>query len=85
MPARSTSGVGDKFTAQEIADYLRRAGYSEQGKDSDSPIGRFRLSGSSIEVMPGEESFHAAENATIRFAGGKVSSIARGRTRRRKP
>ena len=26
--------------------------------------------------MPGEESFHAPENVTIRFAGGKVSSIA---------
>ncbi len=40
-----TIGVGEPFNAPEIADYLRRAGYSEQGKDSDSPIGRFRVSG----------------------------------------
>jgi len=71
-----TIEVGNAFTAQEIADYLRRAGYSEQGKDSDSPIGRFRLTGGGIEVMPGEESFHAAENVTIHFSAGKVTSIA---------
>jgi penicillin-binding protein 1B len=68
--------VGDKFTAPEVAAYLRRAGYSEQGKEGDSPIGRFHLSSSSIEIMPGEESFHAVETATIRFDAGKVSSIA---------
>ena len=40
---------GEAFTAQQIADYLRRAGYSEERKDSDSPIGRFRLTeGASI-------------------------------------
>ena len=70
-----TIEVGNPFTAQEIADYLRRAGYSEQGKDSDSPIGRFRIAGGSLEVMPGEESFHAPESVTIHFAGGKVTSI----------
>jgi len=68
--------VGDKVTAQELATYLRRGGYSEQGKENDSPVGRFHLSGGSIEVVPGEESFHSAESATIRFDGGKVSSIA---------
>ena len=71
-----TIEVGNPSTAQEIADYLRRAGYSEQGKDSDSPLGRFRLTGGSIEVVPGEESFHAPENVTIHFAAGKVSAIA---------
>ena len=67
--------VGDKSTAQEIATYLRRAGYSEQGKEGDSPIGRFHLSGNGIAIMPGEESFHAVESADIRFDAGKVSSI----------
>jgi penicillin-binding protein 1B len=71
-----TIGVGQAFNAPEIADYLRRAGYSEQGKDSNSPIGRFRFSGGSLEVMPGDESFHAPESVTIHFAGGKVASIA---------
>ena len=67
--------VGDRTSEQEIVGYLRRAGYSEQGKDSDSPIGRFRLSGASLQIMPGEESFHLADNATIRFESGKVGSI----------
>ena len=71
-----TIEVGNPFTPQEIADYLRRAGYSEQGKDADSPIGRFRHAGGAIEVVPGEESFHSPENVTIRFSGGKVASIA---------
>jgi penicillin-binding protein 1B len=70
-----TIEAGEAFTAQQVADYLRRAGYSEQGKDSDSPIGRFRMTSGALEVMPGEESFHAPENVTIHFAGGKVASI----------
>ena len=70
--------AGDKLTATEIVGYLRRAGYSEQGKEAGSPVGQFHFGGSSIEVMPGEESFHAAERATIRFEGGKISSIALG-------
>ena len=76
MPVRGPSESAQAFNASEIADYLRRAGYSEQGKDSDSPVGRFRVSGSSLEVMPGEESFHAPESVTIHFAGGKIASIA---------
>jgi len=68
--------VGQKTSAQELVTYLRRAGYSQQGTESDSPIGHFRLSGSSLEVVPGEESFHAQEPATIRFEGGKIQSIA---------
>ncbi len=71
-----TVEVGDKYTVSEIAGYLKRAGYSEQGKEGDSPIGRFRLAGGGIEVIPGEDSFHAPETVDIRFDGGKVSSIA---------
>ena len=71
-----TVAVGDKTSQQEVVSYLRRAGYSEQGKESDSPIGRFRASGSSLEIMPGEESFHSTDSATVRFEGAKVSSIS---------
>ena len=70
--------AGDKLTATEIVGYLRRAGYSEQGKAAESPVGQFHVGGSSVEVMPGEESFHAAERATLRFEGGKISSISLG-------
>ena len=68
--------VGQKTSGQEVVAYLRKAGYSEQGKENESPIGNFRLVGSSLEVMPGEESFHSRETATIRFDSGKISSIA---------
>ncbi len=68
--------VGDKTSQPEVISYLRRSGYSEQGKESDSPIGHFRAAGSSLEIMPGEESFHSADSATIRFEAGKVSSIS---------
>ena len=71
-----TIRLGEKLTAQEIVAYLKRAGYSEQGRENDSPIGKYRLSGDGIEIMPGEESFHAVETATIRFSEGKVGSIS---------
>ena len=67
--------VGQKTSEQEIIAYLRRAGYSEESEENDTPLGHFRLTGSSLEVMPGEESFHAQETATIRFDAGKISSI----------
>ena len=70
-----TVSVGQKLTLPELVAYLRRAGYSEQGKEGDSPIGRFRMKSSAVEIMPGGESFHAAEAATVRFDDGKVSSI----------
>ncbi len=73
--------VGDKTSEQEVISYLRRAGYTEQGKENDSPIGRFRATGTSLEIMPGEESFHSSDTATLRFEAGKVSSITlSGRT-----
>ena len=68
--------VGEKASQQEVIAYLRKAGYSEQGKENDSPIGHFRSMGSSLEVIPGEESFHSQETATLRFDSGKISSIA---------
>ncbi|HZD33541.1 MAG TPA: transglycosylase domain-containing protein, partial [Candidatus Angelobacter sp.] len=68
--------VGEKTTEAELVGYLRRAGYSEPGKESDSPIGRFRSSGSSVEIMPGGESFHSTDSATVHFDSGKVGSIS---------
>jgi penicillin-binding protein 1B len=65
--------VGAKMSIPEIAAELRHAGYSQ--KDSDTPIGSYRLHGSSIEVLPGPESYHSPEPATISIANGAVSSI----------
>src|SRR5882672_3494831 len=65
--------VGSAFTVREIAAELRHAGYSE--KDGDSRLGSYHVRGSSIEVLPGPESYHSPEPATITVAEGKVSKI----------
>jgi len=65
--------VGQTYSAREIASELRRAGYSENNEGS--MLGAYRLHGNSIEVMPGPESYHSAETATITVADGKVASI----------
>ena len=65
--------VGSKATLTEIAAELRHAGYTE--KDGESPLGSYRLHGASIEVLPGPESYHSPEPATITVVDGAVSSI----------
>src|SRR5450759_5355077 len=65
--------IGSKLTLSEIAAQLRHAGYSE--KDGESLLGSYRLHGGSIEVLPGPESYHSPEPATISVADGAVSAI----------
>ncbi|HKM47035.1 MAG TPA: PBP1A family penicillin-binding protein, partial [Terriglobales bacterium] len=65
--------VGTKMTVSEIAGELRHAGYSE--KEDESLLGSYRLHGGSIEVLPGPESYHSPEPATITVADGTVSAI----------
>ncbi len=65
--------VGTKLTVSEIAAELRHAGYSE--KEDESLLGSYRLHGGSIEVLPGPESYHSPEPATITVADGVVSAI----------
>src|SRR5437660_1679919 len=65
--------MGSKLTIPEVAAELRHAGYSE--KEGESPLGSYRLHGSSIEILPGPESYHSPEPATITVADGKVSKI----------
>jgi penicillin-binding protein 1B len=65
--------VGMKMTVAEIAAQLRHAGYSE--KDGDSLLGSYRQHGGTIEVLPGPESYHSPEPATITVADGAVSDI----------
>ncbi len=65
--------VGEKESISGIAAALRHAGYAE--KEGESQLGSYRLRGNSIEVMPGPESYHSPEAATITVAAGTVSSI----------
>src|ERR1700684_4403544 len=66
--------VGSKLTIAEIAAELRHAGYAE--KEDESPLGSYHLHGSSIEVLPGPESYHSPETATTSIADGAVSAIS---------
>ena len=65
--------VGSKMTVPAIAAELRHAGYAE--KEGQSPLGSYRLHGNSIEVVPGAESYHSPEPASITVTSGVVSSI----------
>jgi penicillin-binding protein 1B len=71
-----TVAVGDKGDPAEIAAQLNRAGYAQEGKDSDSPVGHFRLTSHSIQITPGPESFQASNSAIVTFDGGKVATIS---------
>jgi len=64
--------VGEQSSAREIAAYLQRAGYSEDGS---SPLGTYRLLAGGIEIKPGPQSYHSPEQATIRIQQGQVTSI----------
>ena len=70
-----TVSVGEPIDEQEIVTDLRRAGYTEDGKDGDSPIGHFRQVRGGLEILPGPQSSHSSDAAVIRFEKGKVSAI----------
>jgi penicillin-binding protein 1B len=65
--------IGSKLTVSGIAAELRHAGYSE--KEGESLLGSYRTHGGSIEVLPGPESYHSPEPATISVSEGVVSAI----------
>jgi penicillin-binding protein 1B len=65
--------IGSKLTVSEISAELRHAGYSE--KEGASPLGSYRQHGGSIEILPGPQSYHSPEPATISVADGAVSAI----------
>ena len=66
--------VGSKDTINDIAAELRRAGYTEQ--QGGSPLGSYRVHGGTIDVLPGPESYHSPEPATITVADGAVTAIS---------
>ncbi len=68
--------VGQKLTAQAIAQQLRNAGYSARGERGVSKLGTFGISGDRISVHPGPQSYHSEEGATIAFNKGLVSAIS---------
>jgi len=65
--------IGSKYSLSEIAAELRRAGYSQ--KEGESPLGSYRVHAAMIDVLPGPESYHSPEPATITVTDGAVSEI----------
>lgn len=68
-----TVKIGEKFDAKQIAAFLRHAGYSNN--DGESQLGTYRLQKDAIEIMPGPQSYHSPDPATIHFSAGEVDSI----------
>ncbi len=66
---------GQKLSIQLLSNELRQAGYSTDGAAKASPLGTFREGTGSISVMPGPQSYHAQDGATIHVADGVVDGI----------
>jgi penicillin-binding protein 1B len=60
--------AGQNISTQDLTDYLKRAGYVEQGQQADIARGRYAIDGSTIEVHPGNDSMvdHAQAFDTLR-------------------
>jgi penicillin-binding protein 1B len=61
---------GQHLTAGTIARELKSAGYN-----TNNDLGTFQLSGDSIQIKPGPQSFHSTDGATIATEDGVVTSI----------
>jgi penicillin-binding protein 1B len=67
--------VGQKADSHEVGNYLRHAGYTEQGEQGQSKFGTYRLISGGIEIKPGEESYYTSEGAVVRIREGKIDKI----------
>ena len=62
--------AGQHLTAEEIARDLSQAGYN-----ANRELGTYQLTGSTISIKPGSQSYHSTDGATINTSGGSVQSI----------
>jgi penicillin-binding protein 1B len=65
---------GDHIGIEEVAGRLRAAGYREQ-EDGSSGMGWFQSTPISLDIHPGEQSYHNADGAVIHFLGHSVERI----------
>ncbi len=66
--------AGDHIGVEEVASRLRSAGYTER-EDGASAMGWFRATPLSIEIHPGQQSYHNADGALIHFLGQSVDRV----------
>jgi penicillin-binding protein 1B len=65
--------VGEVVSPAELVRYLQTTGYAES---QGGVLGRYAYTGSSVEVIPGTESWFAGKNAVrIEFSGRRISRI----------
>jgi len=67
--------VGEKATPAELAEDLRRAGYTEEGKGGEQHLGSYKLLEHGIQIQPGPESYHSPDGAVIRTGSGTIERI----------
>lgn len=67
--------AGYKTTREQVAEDLRKAGYTEASEKGESKLGTYKLIAKGLEVRPGPESFHSEEGATVRFDDDSVTRI----------
>ena len=63
--------VGDQTKPEELAEYLRRTGYTESNRN---PLGWYHVRPDAIEINPGPEAFDS-EGAVIKIQRGVVTQI----------
>jgi len=52
------------------------SGRAEKNGDNDaSPLGRYTITRTGLQIVPGPQSFHGSEGAVLRFEGGKLAAI----------
>jgi len=66
---------GQKLTVPLIARELHEAGYSADGASETSQLGTYSVTGQSITVRTGPQSFHSLDSATIHISSGVVQYI----------
>ncbi len=68
--------VGQKGDPHEIANYLRHAGYTEEGEQGKSKFGTYRLISSGILIKPGPDSYYNSDGAFVHVDKGKIDKIS---------
>jgi penicillin-binding protein 1B len=69
--------AGQNISEDDLLAYLKRAGYVERGQQGDSARGRYVIDGTTVEIIPGQDS--ALDNAQpfpsvrVKFAGSAKS------------
>jgi penicillin-binding protein 1B len=67
--------VGAPWSAEQIANVLRKSGYSAPDSSNQSPLGRYTLTRSGIEINPGPESYSQPGTIRIEISQGEVRSV----------